>query len=387
MIGVIADDLTGAAEVGAVGFRYGLRSEIVLAGEPSSDAQLVCLDTDSRSCSASEAAERTARAARLLRQQGAEWVYKKTDSLLRGNVTSEIEAIVSQLGLHGALLVPANPSLGRTIEGGHYFVGGRLLNETEFARDPRHPRLSSKLSELLDAPAALRLWVRRPEDGLPERALVIGEAASAEDLRQWAALRNGRWLMAGGAEFFAAQLRLPASDLPAEHLPGRELFVCGSSSEATRNFVAHQQAQGVRVFSLPLELAAGGSFDAGRMAWLVDRVVEALESTTRVVLCVGLPLVTDTTTAEMLARQLVRVAERVIQCARVPHVLAEGGATAVALARQMGWRRLQVTAVIAPGVVRLSPETKDLTSFTIKPGSYPWPPDVAEAHLSKATAR
>ncbi len=33
MIGVIADDLTGAAELGAVGLRHGLQAEIIEAGQ------------------------------------------------------------------------------------------------------------------------------------------------------------------------------------------------------------------------------------------------------------------------------------------------------------------------------------------------------------------
>ena len=66
MIGVIADDLTGAAEIGAVGLRHGLRAEVVVTGAPSGHADLVCLDTDSRSCPPAEAAQRAANAAFLL---------------------------------------------------------------------------------------------------------------------------------------------------------------------------------------------------------------------------------------------------------------------------------------------------------------------------------
>jgi uncharacterized protein YgbK (DUF1537 family) len=33
MIAVIADDLTGAAELAAVGWRHGLRAEVLLGGE------------------------------------------------------------------------------------------------------------------------------------------------------------------------------------------------------------------------------------------------------------------------------------------------------------------------------------------------------------------
>ena len=39
MIGVIADDLTGAAELGAVGRRLGLKAEILFNDRPSSGAE------------------------------------------------------------------------------------------------------------------------------------------------------------------------------------------------------------------------------------------------------------------------------------------------------------------------------------------------------------
>ncbi|HNQ90085.1 MAG TPA: four-carbon acid sugar kinase family protein [Verrucomicrobiota bacterium] len=377
MIGVIADDLTGAAEVGAVGLRHGLQAEVVLAGEPSREADLLCLDTDSRACAPGEAAERATRAARLLRQRRAGWLYKKTDSVLRGNVTPEIEAIVAALGLDGALLVPANPSLGRKIVDGQYSVRGQWLHETEFAHDPRHPRSSPSVRELIAEPASLPLFVRRAEEGLPARGIVIGDAASPKDLRQWAALRNDRWLMAGGAEFFSAILALPVSSALPKPAQGRELFVCGSATRVTRDFVARQTALGVRVFSLPQELATTSSVSPAQWALLGDEVVAALHGTERAVLHVGLPPVHDVAIAEGLALHLVRVAQHVIPLGKTRHVFAEGGATAVALARQMRWHRLQVTAELGPGIVTLSTHDASATRFTIKPGSYPWPEGTA----------
>src|SRR5215469_6142066 len=152
MIGVIADDLTGAAEIGAVGLRHGLRAEIVRIGRPSGRADVVCMDTDSRSCPAEEAGKRAAAAARELRAAGARWIYKKVDSVLRGQVTAEIEAVMKQLKLERALLLPANPSLGRTIKDGHYYLRGRPLHRTEFAHDPHFPRRSSQVLRLVKIP-------------------------------------------------------------------------------------------------------------------------------------------------------------------------------------------------------------------------------------------
>ena len=374
MIGVIADDLTGAAEIGAVGLRHGLRAEVILADTPpGSDADLICVDTDSRSCNPTEAAQRASNAALLLQNCGAEWIYKKTDSLLRGNVTPEIEAVVKQLGLSGALLVPANPSLGRTVVNGQYFVCGQLIHQTEFAQDPKHPRSSPNVLELLDKSSALPLSVGKSGEPFPECGIVIGEVASAEDVRAWATRRNERWLMAGGAEFFGALLK-PAARIPqSRNAPGKELFVCGSASEATRKFVAGQAQHGVPVFSLPDKLAAVGDFDATEVEALAARVVSALQVEPRVILHVGLPQVKDVSLAEMLARHLVRVAAEVLRLAPVGHVFAEGGATAVGLARDMGWHRLAVKSELAPGVVTLSVIGGASELLTIKPGSYQWP--------------
>jgi uncharacterized protein YgbK (DUF1537 family) len=376
MIGVIADDLTGAAELGAVGLRHGLRAEILLNGVPSGDADLVCRDTDSRSCPPAQAAERAAHAARVFRQPPAGWLYKKTDSVLRGNVTPELEAIVAELGLDGALLVPANPSLGRTIVRGQYFVHGQRIHETEFARDPQHPRSSPNVCELLQAPAALPLLVRQAAEGLPRHGIVIGEAATADDLRRWAALRNDRWLMAGGAEFFAA-LSTAAAPLPQEsRVQGRELFVCGSASDVTRTFVAAQARQGVPVFSLPDALVFADAQDDTEVSALAAGVASAFQLEPRAILHAGPPRILDASLSRMVARQLVRTAVSVLRRTRVAHVFAEGGSTAVGLARAMGWHRLAVKAELAPGVVSLSVVDGGPERFTIKPGSYRWPPGV-----------
>ncbi len=392
MIGVIADDFTGAAEIGAVGLRHGLRAEVILAGEPSGVADLVCLDTDSRSCAPGEAAQRAARAALLLRDCGAAWVYKKTDSVLRGNVTPEIEAIVKALGLSGALLVPANPSLGRTIVNGRYFVHGRLIHETEFARDPKYPRSSPNVRELLDEPSALRVSVGKSGAPLPEHGIVIGEATSSEDIRNWAVRRTDHWLMAGGAEFFGAMLK-PAPSIPQARLArGKELFVCGSASEATKDFLAGQEQYSVPVFALPEKLACTGAFAEEEIALLAEAITAALRTTPRAILHIGLPQVKDSSLAEMLAIHLVRVAEAVLHRAEVGHVFAEGGATAAALARLMGWKRQLVSDELAPGVVTLSMIDGDPRLLTIKPGSYVWPAatrshqDVAGRSLNCATA-
>ena len=137
--------------------------------------------------------------------------------------------------------------------------------------------------------------------------------------------------------------------------------------------MAIQLQQGVPVFSLPEQLTTGVSFDAAGMTSLAEQIAAALRFKSRVVLHVGLPQVKDVPQAERLAMYLVRVAETVLRRTSVGHVFSEGGATAAALARHMGWSRLAVTAELAPGVVVLSVISGGGQLLTIKPGSYAWP--------------
>jgi len=379
MIGVIADDLTGAAELGAVGLRHGLRAEIIRDGKPGGKAGLVCMDTDSRSCTPGMAAERAASAARILRAAGAKWIYKKVDSILRGNVTVEVEAVMQELNCNRSLLLPANPSLGRIIRDGEYFVHGKPINRTEFAKDPEHPRSSSQVLRLLGAPEHFLMRLANGEYTVPENTLLIAQADSSERVKRWAGICEPSLLPVGGSEFFAALLAVELGEevsLPAEEINfdnGKQLFVCGTASRSAKRLVTHARAAQLPVFSLPLELMWGANFSEGACEVISQRVIHALEAHRRVILCVGLPPVQDFKVARHLSEYLVKIAELVLRQVPVKNIFAEGGATSAELVRRMKWGRIEVRRAWAPGVATLSVAGKVSQWLTIKPGSYLWP--------------
>jgi uncharacterized protein YgbK (DUF1537 family) len=386
MIGVVADDLSGAAEIGAIGVRHGLTAEIVCRGKPGGHAGLVCVDTHSRSCRPEEAAKRTAAAAKLLQEQGAEWIYKKVDSVLRGNVTAELEAMMHSLGVRRALLVPANPSRGRIVRRGRYHVDGRLIHLTEFGQDPDHPRLSSKIIEMLVPSATCAVQVVNVRDGLPPEGIIVGEATKGKDLELWAGRRLNRTALAGAAEFFAALLKakgfLPGPDIVVKDevlSNDRELFVSGTASASGRGFLRAARAGRTPIFSLPSELVWGAEFTEAAKQAVAKRVVAAFDQSSRVILNVGLPPLRDPAAARSLIVHLVQLAEKVLHDANVTFVYAEGGATAAALVQRMGWNRLEVLRELAPGVARLAAGENRSIFLTIKPGSYDWPQEVRKA--------
>lgn len=379
MIGVIADDLTGAAELGAVGLRLGLKAEIVRGNRVSREAGVVCVDTDSRSCPSAEAAKRAAAAAKLLRSAGAQWIYKKVDSVLRGHVTAEVEAVMQELGLNRALVMPANPSLGRIIRDGEYFINGKPIHRTEFANDPEYPRRTAQVLRMLDAPRDFLLRLANGELKVPENTLLIGQADSSEKLQEWARVRETSLLPVGGSEFFGAllaeELHRAVPPVADEFQFGedRQLFICGTVSKAGRDLVRSARKANVPVFTLPRELMWETELSPGAHEAISQRVVQAFATGRRVVLGVGLPPVRNLQTARRLSENLVDIAERVLQRAKVRYVFAEGGATSAELVRRMKWSRLEVRREWAPGVATLAVTDGDSFWLTIKPGSYSWP--------------
>lgn len=398
MIGVIADDLTGAAELGAVGLRHGLRAEILIlgsefrlrathgsrpakAGTPNAP-DLVCITTESRSLPPNKAASRAAAAARLLRNAGAEWIYKKTDSVLRGQVTAELEAIMKELRCPRTLLLPANPSLGRTIRDGRYFIRGKPINRTEFARDPEHPRRSANVLQLLSPSAVFPVSVLKLGESISETGIFIGEVSSSAHVTEWIALRAPDMLLAGGAETYGAALR--ATGLKPTKLAiaksasplGGELFVCGSASEACRDFVNRSRQRAVPVIGLPEELAWRNALPRVLKCAVAERINVALRTNGRAILHVGLPPIHERAVARRLTKHLAELAAEVLSDGKVGQVFAEGGATAAALLRQMGWAHMNVRCELAPGVATLEPVGGEVLWLTIKPGSYRWPASV-----------
>jgi uncharacterized protein YgbK (DUF1537 family) len=201
-IGVVADDLTGAGDVALAFYEAGWPAEFEVhrpggfGRRPSPRTRVWVLDTESRSRGAAEAARRTREAVRSLRRWGADFLFKKIDSTLRGPLREEFEAFAPRPS-DPVAFVPAFPRLGRTTRAGRLYVHGRPLHRTPFSRDPLHPVGSSSILRLLSRRGrpAPRVWV-------PD----VWDRASLRRAARRVALGNGvsRDRAVGSAGFAAA---------------------------------------------------------------------------------------------------------------------------------------------------------------------------------------
>src|SRR4051812_47096361 len=119
---VLADDLTSAADGAAPFVARGLTAAIGRGELPRHAAEVVAVDSASRSATSSQAFERVARLTGQL--AGRDLLYKTVDSTLRGHITEELEACFLASGRKSLVFAPAFPQAGRTTVGGIQFVDG-----------------------------------------------------------------------------------------------------------------------------------------------------------------------------------------------------------------------------------------------------------------------
>jgi len=287
MILAVADDITGAAEIAAVGRTFGLTAQIQIKTPRSTSSDLLVIDTDTR-YRTSKPASYIKEALAYYGRTSVKWNYKKVDSVLRGNVAEELYAMMYILQKNRVILAPANPTKARVISNGQYFINGQPLHETDFANDPEYPTASSNIVELLNVPPGCPLHVRTYQTyNGNEQGIIVAEAESMNDLARWSEHVDEHTLAAGGSDFFRTMLdkKLPSSRAPSETdiaaVSGKKLFVCGSTSQTSRKAVAQAGYLGIPVRPMPDILFKNTPADDTLIRQWADGVLEALSTSDR----------------------------------------------------------------------------------------------------------
>ena len=154
---VVADDFTGANDTGVQFCKKQVTVNVALHWQThgqSQTADVIVVNTDSRALPAEEAANRVSAVIKA-HQHSDLTIYKKTDSTLRGNIGTELEATLHATNRKCVFFCPALPSVGRTIRNGELYINQQRLSETEFATDPKTPIYSSRIREILATQTAL----------------------------------------------------------------------------------------------------------------------------------------------------------------------------------------------------------------------------------------
>jgi uncharacterized protein YgbK (DUF1537 family) len=350
---IIADDLTGAADAAAA---YGPThtSSVILDVEGAwPEADILSINTESRYLAEDEAASAvTSAVGRALGQRRR--VFKKIDSLLRGNVGVEVAATLSPLaqgrrkGL--AIVAPAFPATGRTTRGGVVHVDGVQNTDGDFGGDVARALAAGGLSvEVVPgqsgcAPEELASHLREVQ----ERGIdaVVLDASSDEDLKCIAAaagLLDFPTLLVGSGglagHIAAAGEVMHSLDAQARQV-SRTLTVIGSYSSLARRQIQELVETGAEHIKL----------DHARLddPAVPQELAQAM-SRNDVVLTPDPMGIVDKSQALVVAEALARAT-----AAGIGHcdaLVLTGGETATAVLKALGAGSFTVLGEIEPGVV------------------------------------
>jgi len=284
MIGVVADDITGANDIGIMFAKAGIVTHVyaydAFDGLQASGGErpgAVVLDTNSRLDDPGTAYAKVREATRRLREAGASMWINKTCSVFRGNIGSEFDAMLDELGERFAVVVLGFPKNGRTTVDGIHYVRGVPLEQSEFRRDPVHPMTESRPADILQRQTGRRVAhlnrtavargpesLRRDIEGLRVHAdYAILDVTDQEALRVIAQAVRDEYIVCGSSAL-------------AEELPGVVAFDKGSAAPLRLGGVA---GKGI--------LCAAGSLmpqTAAQLAYVQARGIPVCELDTRLLL-------------------------------------------------------------------------------------------------------
>lgn len=390
MIIVIADDITGAAEIAGIAKSAGLETRLLMTGKgvKKSDnilegdhmkAQVIVFATDTRQMAEADAVKEIEDLVNDIPANAL--LFKKTDSVLRGHIKAECQAILDNSDYDQVLLVPQNPSKGRVVRDGLYYINDVLLNETQFANDPEFPAKTSDVCQY----------------GVPD-------AESVEQIAEIVKAAQPKTLFAGGADLFKAVLD---SMINTEHLTVNTesnnhsqnlitsqphdlissrsdnlIMVCGSTQSKSVIDTPLCRRYNAVECNMPENVFYGNE---GAEAWIAS--LKAVFAKNGVALTINYPSQGGKDFAVRLRKTMAEAVKALVANCDADmgklgdeknknevaqprlKLIIEGGATAFEILSTLGWSTFDVVKEHYPGVVEIA---NDKASIVLKPGSYPW---------------
>lgn len=387
---VIADDFTGAAEIGGIAIKYGLSVEIFTKWPIKSNADLVIFDSNTRSKSEEEAKEITSELIEYVNTLKPDWLFKKIDSALRGHIIEETIITADFLKNKSAIIIPANPPLGRLINEGIYYINETPIVETSFANDPELSLESSKVSEILSKNRHYpRLHYCKSEYFQEDGDIFIGEVKNNADMKAWASIERSNTLQVGSASFFEAILehdklavhrdpagsaeKMELKEKDIESKTSKRLMICGSAYTESRKFVGNAKKEGLPVCYMSDEVFENTEIDEDELEKWKNEILFLLEKNNEAIIAIGHPVVKDERTSALLRKKMARVVQKVYEECEMNELLIEGGATASEIMNVLKISSLQPVFQYNQGVIGIKVKERPNLTIILKPGSYEWP--------------
>lgn len=259
---VIADDFTGALDTGVQFAAEGAETRVVADRSydfkhVDSAVEVLVIDAETRHLKKEEAYEIVGSIMEKAMESGVSYIYKKTDSAMRGNVGSELAAVLRLSGEKKLSFFPAFPRLRRFTRNGILYIDGCLAEKSVFGKDPFEPIMTSDVCQLIrqqngmkvsayslenfaeaeEGPAEIIVWDTETDDQLMELGIRLK--------------RRNRLRITAGCAGFATVLsklmgfgREKVGETVCQELSPKLLILCGSMNPITAKQLDDAESRG-----------------------------------------------------------------------------------------------------------------------------------------------
>lgn len=407
LIGVIADDFTGASDI-AMTLSQGLPGEgglrttqyLGVPQQPAeTDVEAGVIALKSRSLPVQDAVQQSLAACDWLLGQGCRQIVFKYcstfDSTDEGNIGPVLDALAARVQAWRVIVCPAFPAMGRTLYQGNLFVNDRPLNESGMEHHPLTPMKDADIRRLLarqaKTPVSHLRWqqVAEGSEKLRERLqtgddndtqLVVVDAISDQDLTTIGIAAAGLPLISGGSGIamalphnFISTGQAEGNNRASPAVSGATAILVGSCSGATRGQIAeHQKHHAV----LALDIS-----DVMHERVNADDVVQFILSHQADCPLVyssgdpdGVKQAQQQFGQQNISRQLDKlfgdVAKKLVYESGIRRLVVGGGETSGAVVSALQLGALQVGEEIDPGVPALYAQLETPLALALKSGNF-----------------
>ncbi|OOF89570.1 hypothetical protein BKG94_03000 [Rodentibacter ratti] len=400
MLGVIADDFTGASDIASFLVENGLNT-VQMNGVPNTTltekVDAIVISLKSRSNPVEEAIEQSLQALDWLQKSGCSQFYFKYcstfDSTEKGNIGPVTDALLEALNDDFTVITPALPINGRTIFNGYLFVGNVLLNESGMRNHPITPMKDANLMRLMDAQAKGKTGLVSYADVIQGAEHVkscfaqlkqagfryaVVDAADNSQLAILAEAVSDLKLVTGGSGLGAYMAARLSGGKKAEEAfvpkKARSIILSGSCSEMTNKQVNAYKEKATTIY-LEVEKAIA---DANYADILFEQILPHIDEPL-------VPMVYATVPPDELKRiqaqfgaeqasqaieqTFAKLAQRLKEKANVENFITAGGETSSIVVQKLGFIGFQIGKQIAPGVPWLK-ALGESTALALKSGNF-----------------
>jgi len=388
---IIADDFTGALDASVHFAVRGARTCVTADGdcdlaEAGREVQVLVLSTDTRHLPPKDAYRVVYDAVSRAKAAGYRYIFKKTDSALRGNVGSELAAVMDAAGADNLVFVPAFPQIGRVTRNGILYIEGVPVAESVFGRDPFEPVRCSRIRDIIAQQTDKAVILHTAsEEVAPRRAgIQVYDAETQEDLVRVLRVATAEDLQltagcAGFASVLADYLDLKGVPEKMPELPSSLFVVCGSMNPVTIRQLDEAERAGIRRFRLtPQQKLDATWLDSEAGQRMLQSCLEQLRGSGAcmvdvnspdsqgVVYCSGEEGMSAQDARSRIAANMGLLIKRLLDMGMEATLLCTGGDTLQALTRAVGVTTLVPVCELAYGTVltRLAYAGKDYYIIT-----------------------